>query len=144
MKNARRISHFMSYHSTIFFSAFALPSFFLVQAILQKLKNKASKRVERKKNTKSRDGQVVFVVRPDEYNKKKTFLPMVTFLVATKGLHMRVCPSVGWSVRPIVRNLFFLRPTRSDLCRVYGLVYSLTSEKRTGRRIDGSTDRRID
>ena len=53
---------------------------------------------------------------------------------------MSVVPSVG----RMVGNLFFLRPTRSDLCRVYGLVYSLTSEKRTGRRIDGSTDRRID
>ena len=43
---------------------------------------------------------------------------MHQFLVTTKRLYMRVCPSVGRSVG----NQLFLRPTRSDLCRVYGLV----------------------
>ena len=45
-------------------------------------------------------------------------LPYHWFLVATKRLYMRVCPSV----RRMVGNLLFFRPTRSDLCRVYGLV----------------------
>ena len=47
------------------------------------------------------------------------------FLVATKRLYMRVCPSVGWSVGSSVPKQFFFRPTRSDACRVYGLVYSI-------------------
>ena len=47
------------------------------------------------------------------------------FLVATKRLYMRVCPSVRWSDGPLVGNQLFFRPTRSDECRVYGLVFLL-------------------
>ena len=49
------------------------------------------------------------------------------FLVATKRLYKSVCPSVGplvgpW-VGPSVCNAFAFRPSRSDECRVYGLVF---------------------
>ena len=37
---------------------------------------------------------------------------------------MSVCPSVGRSVGPSVGYAFVFRPTRSDLCRVFGLVPS--------------------
>ena len=35
-----------------------------------------------------------------------------------------VCPSVRPSVGPSVCNAFAFRPSRSDVCRVYGLVVS--------------------
>ena len=47
------------------------------------------------------------------------------FLVATKGLYKTVCPSVGSSVHPSVCNAFTFRPSRGDICRVYGLAISL-------------------
>ena len=37
------------------------------------------------------------------------------FLVATKRLYIRVCPSVRWLVGQSVCNAFAFRPTRSDL-----------------------------
>ena len=50
------------------------------------------------------------------------------FSVATKRLYNRVCVSVrrfvSQSVRPSVAPAFVLRPAISDLCLVYGLVYS--------------------
>ena len=55
----------------------------------------------------------------------------ICLLVAPKRLYKSACPSVrrsvGPSVGPSVRNAFavMLLPTRSDLCRVYGLVISL-------------------
>ena len=52
------------------------------------------------------------------------------FLVATKRLYKSVCPairrSVGPSVRPSVHlsvcNAFAFRPSRSNICRVYGIL----------------------
>ena len=44
------------------------------------------------------------------------------FLVAMKRLYKSVCPSVRPSVRPYVCNAFAFRPTRSNICRAYGLV----------------------
>ena len=41
------------------------------------------------------------------------------FLVATKRLYLRMCPSVGWMVRRMVTSFFF---ARSDACLIYGLV----------------------
>ena len=51
------------------------------------------------------------------------------FLDASSYLYNRVCPSVGRSfcpsVRPSVRpSILAFLPSRSDICRVYGLVYS--------------------
>ena len=49
----------------------------------------------------------------------------MTFSDASLHLYKRVFPSVGPSVGPSVRNTFTLRPTRSDLSRVYGHVVLL-------------------
>ena len=43
------------------------------------------------------------------------------FLAAPKRLYKSACPSVGRSVSPYASNAFAFWPTRSDVCRVYGL-----------------------
>ena len=48
------------------------------------------------------------------------------------ALYKSVCPSVLLSVGPSVRNAIAFQPTRSDFCRVYGLVALGTFWKNLG------------
>ena len=67
-------------------------------------------------------------------------LPSRGLLVATKRLYKSVCPSVRPSVRRSVHwsvcNAFAVPPSRSDICRVYGLVFR---KKRMLRKKQGQT-----
>ena len=59
--------------------------------------------------------------------KGQFYIPIVDNLFSRDAATLYERLSVRWSVRPLVRwsvrNAFVFRPTRSDLCRVFGLVF---------------------